>query len=321
GTGVAAKAAALIECRSGRVLFLQQGKIPLPPASTSKIITALTVLDLADVNEIASISPAAAAVGESSIHLRPGESLTVEDLLKGALLRSGNDACFALAEQTAGSERLFVQWLNLKTQALGIYDANLVNTNGLPAENHLISAVDLAIIAGYALENEIFADIVASKYAEIGQGISYRHLQNTNKLLWHDTNIEGVKTGTTDAAGSCLIAARNAAPAHFVSVVLDSVDRYGQSLRLLDYGTNHYLLQQLFQKGEIVAAIPRGRNGWRRLAVQSDCWLLTAAWERAEARIKWCLRGDNAGKPGDYAGSFTVTDGQGNSLLRGELVV
>ncbi len=320
GQGVGAKAAALIESTSGRVLFLQQGQTPLPPASTSKILTAITVLDITQLDEVAQISAKAAAVGESSIHLRLGETLTVEELLKGALLRSGNDACVALAEQAAGEEALFIHWLNTKAHSLGIYDANLVNCNGLPAQNHLISALDLAEIAGYALQNQTFAAIVSSKYAEIGTGASYRHLQNTNKLLWQDDAIDGVKTGTTDAAGSCLIASRQEGDAHYVSAVLHSIDRYGESMRLLEYGAQNYVLHRLFAQGETVAALPAGKGQYRRLTVSRDCWLLTAAWERNKAEIRWDLQPQEKAEPGDNAGSVAVYDSQGYLLLRCQLL-
>ncbi len=314
GQGIAATAAVLLEATSGRLLFSQQGDQPLPPASTSKILTAITVLDMVNLQEIAEVSAAAAAVGESSIYLRQGERLQVEELLAGALMHSGNDACVALAEHTAGNEALFIDWLNLKANTLGIYDAHLANANGLPAEDHLISAAALARIAAYALENETFAQIVSSKYRDIGSGASYRHLQNTNKLLWQDEAIDGVKTGTTDAAGSCLIASRSDGQAHFVSVVLHSVDRYGESLRLLDYGADHYQLSLLFAAGETIALLPLADGSYQKVTVNQDCWLLTAADERKNAVISWHFQPWQTANAGEYGGFFQIEDASGQTL-------
>ena len=132
---------ALVEARSGTVLLSVNGNEPLPPASTGKILTALLALDLVeDLDRSYTISPAAAAVEESSIDLQAGEELSLAELLRGALVHSGNDACYAIGEAVAGSERLFVHWLNMKAAVLGAYSAHLCNTNGLPAEGHVISS-------------------------------------------------------------------------------------------------------------------------------------------------------------------------------------
>jgi len=169
---LAATAAILIESNSGRIIFQKNADTPLPPASTSKIISAITALDLANLSEQHQISAEAAQVGESSINLQAGEILTIDDLLKASLIRSGNDACFALAEAVAGDESLFVHWLNLKAATLGATSATLYNSNGLPIEGHQISAKNLAFIASYAMKNNYFAEVVSSKYAQIGSGSS-----------------------------------------------------------------------------------------------------------------------------------------------------
>ncbi|MCR4962576.1 MAG: serine hydrolase [Firmicutes bacterium] len=311
---IAAGAAVLWEATSGRLLWGRQPDAPLPPASTSKILTAVTVLDTADIRETARVSAKAAAVGESSIHLRQGERLQVEELLAGALMRSGNDACVALAEHTAGRESLFIDWLNVKAKTLGIYNAHLANSNGLPAENHLISAAALAKIAAYALQNETFAQIVSSKYRDIGSGGSFRRLRNTNKLLWQDDRVDGVKTGTTEAAGSCLIASRRQGRAHFISVVLHSPDRYGESLALLDYGAGHYQLGRLFAAGETVALLPLDGGSWQSVSVHADCWLLTAPEERKNAVLSWQFNPWQTAQAGEHGGFFQIKTADGQIL-------
>ena len=160
----------------------------------------ILALDMdADLDKPRLVSAAAAAVEESSLYLRAGESLSLADLLKGALAHSGNDACYAIGEAIAGSEQLFVHWMNMKAAVLGAYSVNMENTNGLPALAHQMSAADLALLTSYAMMNDFFAETVSSKYVEIGEGSSYRYYKNTNKLLWQDEHIVGVKTGTTDA--------------------------------------------------------------------------------------------------------------------------
>ena len=238
-----AAAAIVLEARSNTVLFAANATEPLPPASTGKILTALLALDVCDdLQQSCTVSAAAAAVDGSSAWLTAGESWTLAELLTGALVHSGNDACYAIAEAVAGSEPLFVHWLNMKAAVLGATSARLYNSNGLPAAGHVISAADLAGISAVALENDFFARTVASRYAQIGAGATARSYQNTNRLLWHDPHIVGVKTGTTDAAGACLVAAYADGAALYVSVVLHSGDRWGDSLRLLRWAAQSYVM-------------------------------------------------------------------------------
>ncbi|MDO4732020.1 MAG: D-alanyl-D-alanine carboxypeptidase [Bacillota bacterium] len=282
---IAAAGAALIEAHSGKLLFSSEGEKPLPPASTSKILTALLALDLVeDLDRDYEISPAAAAVEESSIYLRAGERLSLRELLAGALVHSGNDACFAIGEAVAGSEALFVYWMNMKAAALGAYSGHFCNTNGLPAEGHLISPEDLARIAAVAMENQVFSSIVLEKGISLGEGDDYRFFTNTNKLLWQDPHILGIKTGTTDAAGPCLVAAYGDGAALFISVLLNSPDRYGESLSLLCYGAEKYILLALAEKGQALAHA--GGRLWR---AAEDMQVLVEREKLDELCLRWCL--------------------------------
>ncbi len=257
-----AAASVLIEAHTGEIIFGVNEDSALPPASTTKILTALLALDMqADLDKPRLISAEAAAVEESSLYLRAGEILSLEDLLKGALVHSGNDACYAIGEIVAGSEQLFVHWMNMKAAVLGAYSVHMTNTNGLPDPNHQMSAADLASLTAYAMQNDFFAEIVGSKYVEIGEASSYRYYKNTNKLLWQDEHIVGVKTGTTDAAGPCLVAAYEDGAALFISVVFDSPDRYGESLSLLKYGADQYILIYLPCQNEDLAYLPADDGG------------------------------------------------------------
>ena len=299
-----ALASVLMEAESGQLLFSENGETPLPPASTTKILTALLALDMTDDLEATYIvSPAAAGVPECSANLRAGESLSLADLLQGALVHSGNDACYAVAEAIAGSEPFFVHWLNMKAAALGAYSVHFTNTNGLPDAEHLISAEDLALITAYALNHDFFRETVDSKYAAIGEDGHYRRFQNTNKLLWQDEDIIGVKTGTTDAAGSCLVAAYQKGAACYISVVLTSHDRYGECYSLLRYAEENYIRVVMAEPGQALAYA----NG-RMLYAASR---LSAFMEREQARdlsLAWDI------DPQGEKGSLTLLDGGGREL-------
>jgi len=289
---IGAKAAILIDAQSGQVLWEKNSSSPLPPASTGKIITAITAMDMASGETICNISSGAANVGESSVHLTPGTQYTLDDLLQGALVRSGNDACYAIGENIAGSEPLFVHWLNLKAAVLGAWSANLLNTNGLPAEGHVISAHDLALAARYAMCNQRFSEIVSLRYAKIGAGSTARSLKNTNKLLWLDESVKGIKTGTTDDAGACLVAYMEKNNLKLISVVFDSPDRYGESSRILEYGAASYLAGQLMSVGGISAYIPvhGGEQKILKLVAANDGYFLYPSANKGQLSFSWELQ-------------------------------
>lgn len=258
---VGAAGALLMDAETGSVLWDQNGYELLSPASTTKILTALITLDMNTLQEQTTVSNGAAAVGESSAHLQAGEIFTVENLLKGALVKSANDACYALGEAVAGSEPLFVDWMEMKAQALGAYDAKLANTNGLPAENHYLSAYDLALIARADLQKPVFRDIVGSQHIKMEGGNYTRSFKNTNKLLFSNPDVIGIKTGTTDAAGACLVSAMERDGRTVIAVVLHSPDRYGESLRLLNYGIDNFQNIRYAERSERVGYYPLDKSG------------------------------------------------------------
>ena len=254
---IGAKAGIVIDIDSGAVLWEKNPDQALCPASTTKILTAILAMDMMDSGEVCYISPEAAAIGESSIYLQPGEQFYLDQLLTGALVKSGNDACFAIAENVAGSEPFFVHWMNWKGELLGATKATLYNTNGLPQENHMMSARDLAMIGRYAMHNKNFAEKVKIKSTVI-QDLSgnERYLKNTNKLLWEDENVIGVKTGTTDAAGPCLVSAMEKDGRRVLAVVLNSPDRFWESHALLNYGIDEFTNISLCEAGDIMTYLP-----------------------------------------------------------------
>lgn len=204
---ISSKAAVVIEASTGRVLFAKNPNLKLPPASTTKLVTAMVVLDRANMSDTVTISEAAANVPSlKETKLRAGETLTVKTLLYAALIRSANDAAFALAELVAGSEKKFVQLMNRKAVAIGASNTMFINTTGLPGKGQHTTAYDLSKLMRYALKYPVIREIIGKKEAEISteQGRTIA-LENTNKLLWSDNGAVGGKTGYTKAARHCFV--------------------------------------------------------------------------------------------------------------------
>ncbi len=256
GPHLSAAAALVMDADTGQVLYAKNPHQPRPIASTTKIITALVALECGNLKDTAIISKRAAGVEGSSIYLKAGEKLTLEELIYGALMRSGNDACVAIAEQVAGDEKDFVNLMNYQAYRLGAHNSNFCNTNGLPDDRHVSTAYDLALITRHALKKAAFRSIVASKTHTIRGPQGKRFLNNTNKMLWDYQGADGVKTGTTNAAGKCLVSSATRDGRSLIAVVLHSDDRYTESIQLLNYGFTHYKHQKVAAKGQLFTQLP-----------------------------------------------------------------
>lgn len=249
---VTADAAVLLDARTGAVLY---GRTPYerrPPASTTKILTALVALEKGRLSDVVTVSPYASWTEGSSLYLRTGERLTLEELLWGALLESGNDACVAIAEHLGGSEEGFARLQNKKAWAIGAWDTHFVNPHGLPAPDHYTTAYDLATIARYALRNSKFQEIVRAREKVVSGPSGGRSFFSTNRLLWSYSGADGVKTGTTAEAGQCLVASATRGGRQLVAVVLHSDDRWSDAAALLDFGYTESRLLQPGKAGETV---------------------------------------------------------------------
>ena len=233
---VTAEAAIVMDADSGEVICELDAYSHRPPASLTKVMTAILALEKGELDKTCLVSKEAATTGESHIGFLTGDELTLENLLYGALLRSGNDACVAIAENVGDDAEQFVAMMNLKAKLLGCKDTHFTNTNGLPDEEHYSTCYDLALISRYALQNEMFAEIVSTKsYTMQWLDGRKKMINNTNRLLSSYEGAVGVKTGTTDAAGQCLIAAAERDGKCYIAVVLKSQDRFGDCTKLLDY--------------------------------------------------------------------------------------
>ncbi|HRW07360.1 MAG TPA: D-alanyl-D-alanine carboxypeptidase family protein [Caldilineaceae bacterium] len=218
---LSAKASLLYDMDADRLLFAQNADGALPIASLTKLMTALLILETGDL-QAEVVVQASDLVGGTSMQLIPGEVATVETLLYGLLIPSGNDAAMALARHNAGSAEAFVEQMNARAAALNLRQTHFVNPHGLDAEGHLSSAMDLLTVVRLLWDYPLFREIVATVQSTV-QG---HRLQNTNELLGIYPGVNGIKTGTTDAAGQCLIAGFLEEGHQVIAIVLGSSDRY-----------------------------------------------------------------------------------------------
>lgn len=238
---VSAKAAVLMDAKTGEVLYSKNPHLKLPPASTTKIVTTLVTLDHLNLNDMAVASSRAAMAEPSKLGLHPGDRMTINDLLYSIMLKSANDASVVVAERAGGSIHRFAEMMNEKARELGAVDTHFSNPNGLPAPNHYTTAYDLALMFSKAEENPVFAKITKTRLASVrissASGRSKRLcVQNHNKLLWTFDGTEGGKTGYTHAAMHCFTGMVSQDGRELVVSMLGSRDNWKDVTRLLDYG-------------------------------------------------------------------------------------
>ncbi len=265
GPKIYAAAAILIESKSGAILYAKNADQRRAPASTTKIMTAIVALEKGDLGKIITVSRRAAGTRGSTIYLKPGDRLSLKELLEGMMLRSGNDGSMAVAEGVAGSIQVFTELMNLKAKEIGAVNTNFRNPHGLRAPSHYTTALDLALMARYGLANRTFANLVKKKTAllEWDERRKSVEVRNTNRLLWYLEGADGVKTGTTNEAGHCLVASATRDHKQLITVVLNSGDRWGDSQRLLEYGFKEFDILKIADARRPVAKI-RIKNGWPR---------------------------------------------------------
>ncbi|MBQ8536541.1 MAG: D-alanyl-D-alanine carboxypeptidase [Clostridia bacterium] len=247
-----AKAAILIERETGTILYEKNSAAPLPMASTTKVMTALMVLEYGHLDEKVTCSANAFGVPGTSIYLEMGETLTLKEMLYGLMLASGNDAAVAIAEHISGSAEAFCQQMTRRAKELGCENTRFATPHGLPHEDHYTTARDLAQIARAAMEYPLFREIVSTQRATIPwQGRSYdRVLQNKNKLLSTYQGATGIKTGYTKAAGRCLVFGAEREGMEVIGVVLGCPDWFNEAARIMDHGFANYEFLTLFNAGE-----------------------------------------------------------------------
>lgn len=281
---LSAQGAILMDFKTGQVLHDKNINKKLAPASTTKIMTAIIAIESGRLDETVHISAAAAGTGGSSLNLYPGQNITLRELVTGLLLRSGNDAAVAIAEHLAGSVDAFVEIMNKKAASIGAVHTHFSNPHGLSAPSHLSTAFDLAWMTRYALSNPLFAEIVSTKETNIEwldrKGKSQdRSLRNTNKLLWMLEDADGVKTGTTNRAGPCLVSSATRGNQKLIAVVLNDRSRWFDSMQLLKYGFDSFDLYEYAEQGAILTSLPveNGMTGMVDAIVEAPGSLVVSA--------------------------------------------
>lgn len=275
---VIAPAVAIIDGASGKALYTRNAHQRLAPASVTKIMTAILAIENGHLGDYVQIKVNGYAMpGSSIMGIYPGEVLTLEDLLYGLLLPSGNDAALAIAQHVGGSVERFVQMMNEKAAKLGLADTHFVNPHGLDEDGHYSSAYDLAMLGRYAMNNPTFAKIVGTK-TYVARGRTTYTLVNGNRLLGQYEGVDGVKTGFTDNAGQSYVASvtRNG---HRVFVgLIKSTDRYTDARRLFDYAFANFVWMDLALPSSPFYSIS-GKDGVKRE--------LKVAVDRAEPFGRW----------------------------------
>lgn len=263
--------AAILMDEYGQVLYAHNADASLPMASTTKIMTALVVIESGDVERTVKIPPAAVGVEGSSAYLIAGEEMRISELLHALLLESANDAATALAIVIAGSVEAFAQRMNAKAQELGLTATHFMNPHGLDHEEHYTSARDLATLTAAALQNEIFAKIVSTvRYsAPVSDGDTVRLYVNHNRLLREYEGCIGVKTGFTKRCGRCLVSAARRNGITLIAVTLNDPDDWRDHRALLDFGFAQCRETVLATAGEITCTLPVVGGDGAALACQN----------------------------------------------------
>lgn len=262
-----ARGAIVMERSTRRVLFEKNSDLCLPMASTTKIVTALTVLRNTELDEVVEIPKAACGIEGSSVYLREGEHLTVRELLYALMLRSGNDCATALALHVSGSIESFADLMNVTARDLGCKSSHFANPHGLHDDAHYTTAHDLAVITCAALENNDFQEIVATKVMRISnEGYEYdRVLVNKNKLLSRYDFADGVKTGFTKKAGRCFVGSATQDDMQVVVVVLNCGPMFEETENMLKVAFANYKLEKVVPKNKICGSVLY--NGIRRFYI------------------------------------------------------
>lgn len=263
---VEAKAALLMEKETGQVLFAKEEHQRLEPASVTKIMTLLLTMEAISRGELryedtVTVSKNAASMGGSQVYLSEGEQITVEELLKAVCVSSGNDAAVALAEQVSGVTELFVQQMNNRAKKLGMVDTCFLNPTGLPAEGHVTSAYDIALMSRELILRHPDLRRFTTIWMDTIRGGEFG-LSNTNKLIRFYEGATGLKTGSTDAAGYCISATAERSGMELIAVVLGgetSQQRFEDAKTLLNYGFSTYALADVTPAERQIVPVKLGR--------------------------------------------------------------
>ena len=262
------KSAVLMDFGTGKIIYEQNSREKLPPASVTKVMTMLLIMEALDSGKISyedkvTISPQASSKNSKGtmLLLEAGEVRTVKELLYGIAVESANDACIAMAEHISGSEEEFVKLMNRRAKELGANDSNFVNPNGLPEDGHVTTAYDLAVLSRELLKHEKIFDFISQYMVKVYVGKKnnvLRELVNKNKMVRFYNDVDGIKTGWTEEAGYCISVTAKRNNLRLISVVMGSpkVDiRNKEARKLIDYGFANFNSLIIAKKGDKIQEV------------------------------------------------------------------
>ena len=280
---ISAEKAIVLDGVSGRVLYEKNADSQSLIASTTKIMTALVICEQCNVLDRMRIPKEAVGIEGSSMYLQEGEVLTLQELLYGLMLSSGNDAAVALAIYCGGTVEGFAELMNDKARILGLRNTHFENPNGLDSPGHYSTARDLAVLAAYAMENPIFSQTVSTKSIRVGE----RYFTNHNKLLWQVEGADGVKTGFTKAAGRILVSSATRDDRRLVAVTLNAPSDWQDHTSLLNEGFARYSVQTVVRKGQLVGTVEveGGENCRVQLRADADFAFSLAEGEHPQLMV------------------------------------
>lgn len=320
-TTFTAKSYLLMDFNSGEIILANKEHERLPPASVTKIMTLLIVMEYIDngtlsLDDRVIISESASKATGTSVYLDAGEVQSVESLLKAISIRSANDASIAMAVHVAGSEDAFVDLMNQRAKQLGMEDTHFSNSSGLPTENHYTSAYDIAIMSRELMKHEDIIPYLTTWMEDMEVGRSKTSIQtmvNTNRLIKDYAGANGIKTGSTSEAKYCISASAKRGDLQLISVVLaadSSALRFSEAMKLLDYGFSNYDSVTIGKKGDLVASIPieKGEVDSLSLVLERDCHLLITKTDKGDIE-KEIINSESVEAPinrGDKLGELVV---------------
>ena len=283
GQALSAQKAYVLDAVSGRVLLEKDADSQSLIASTTKIMTALIVCEQCNVLDRMRIPKEAVGIEGSSMYLKEGEVLTLQELLYGLMLSSGNDAAVALAIYCGGTVEGFAEMMNDKARNLGMTGTHFSNPNGLDAPGHYSTARDLAKLAAYAMENPVFYKTVSAKNVKIGE----RYLTNHNKLLWRVDGADGVKTGYTKAAGRILVSSATRENRRIIAVTIDAPDDWNDHAEVLEKGFSRYQVEKIVSEGELLGTVEvvGGENSRVQVLAAEEISFALAEEERPQTML------------------------------------
>ncbi len=327
-----ATSAIVIERDTGEVLFEKDSDKPLPPASMTKIMTMLLIMEAIEDGELkyedmVTVSENAASMGGSQVFLEPGEKMSVDDMLKAIAVASGNDAAVAMAEHIGGTEAEFVKKMNGKAAELGLEHTSFKNTNGLPVADHYSSAQDLAIIAKELLKHENITSYTGIYEDYLRKGTDKEFwLVNTNKLVRFYPGVDGLKTGFTQEAKYGLTATAEKDGMRVIAVVMGEPtpkNRNADITAMLDYSFSQYSTKHLYSRGDVLgeAKVTKGQDKTVQAITPEQVSILHKKGEKIDEAMTNVTLVDHLHAPiekGDVIGQLSI-EKEGETLLKTDL--